>query len=244
MTGIRPLRWYAGLFFGAAVLFTPQFASAELVAYAGQANQFSIPPLQAWGGSLGMDFTVNAPISVDAVGVYNAAGNGMVNGTLQVAIFNNDGSGSIVAGTAVTFTPGTYMQDLVNDGPFDVYQAISAVILNPGNYTAVAVGFSSADPNGNTGFQGGVGAVEDSSGLLTYTGSARFDADQTGLLIFPETTDTGPANRYDAGTFEFSSAAPEPGTFGLAISAAIALIQVRKRLTARQDRGQNFRRAA
>ncbi|MDE3198775.1 MAG: hypothetical protein KGN84_20675 [Acidobacteriota bacterium] len=176
-----------------------------------------------------MDFTVNTAIRVDSMGVYNAAGNGVVNGTLQVAIFLNDGSGNMVAGTHVTFAPGTYLQDLINDGPYDVYQSIAPVILQPGNYSVVAVGFSATDPNGNIGFPGGVGAVEDSSGLITYTGSARYNSTQNGLLVFPQTVDTGPANRYDAGTFEFSQT-PEPGTFGLAIVASGLLFCVgRKR---------------
>ena len=209
----------------ATTFLTAGLASAEFVAYTGQPNPQSIPPLQAWGGSLGMDFTVNSQISVDSMGVYNAAGNGVLTGTLQVAIFmqNPDSSWSEVAGTYASFdnaSPGT--PDLANDGIYDLYKAIAPVLLDPGNYSIVAVGFSDQDPNGNIGYPGGVGATEDGSGLLTYTGSSRFDNAQTGTLIFPTTVDTGPANRYDAGTFEFT-ATPEPASFVL-IGTGLVLI--------------------
>jgi hypothetical protein len=205
-------------------------ASAEFVAYTGQPNPpFTQPPLQAWGGSLGMEFTVNSDIAVTSMGVYNAAGNGVISGTLQVEIFeqNPDNSWSVVPGTYAEFTsanPGT--QDLVNDGKYDLYQAITPVLLNPGDYAVVAVGFSSADPNGNSGEPVGVGATEDASGLLSYTGSGEYNLEQNGLLVFPDTTDGGPANRYDAGTFEFNSA-PEPASFfligtGLALTVFVA----------------------
>jgi hypothetical protein len=218
----------------AGLLVLPGSAGAEVVAYIGQANTQAIPPLQSWGGSLGMDFTVNSAISVDSMGVFNAAGNGVITGTLQVAIFTNngDGTGTIVAGTQVSFAPGTYStQDLVNDGPYDVYQALaSSVILNPGNYSVVAVGFSGNDPNGNSGNPSGVGAVEgDTDGLITYTGSSRYNQNQDGNLVFPTTIDGGPGNRYDAGTFEFS-ATPEPGTFGMLLSASgLLILGIRKK---------------
>jgi hypothetical protein len=221
----------------AAAFLTAGMASAEFVAYTGQPNPQSIPPLQAWGGSLGMDFTVNSAINVDSMGVYNAAGNGVITGTLQVAIFmqNPNLSWSEVAGTYASFdsaSPG--LPDLVNDGQYDLYKTIAPVLLDPGNYSIVAVGFSNQDPNGNTGYPGGLGAAEDGSGLLTYTGSSRFDAAQMGTLIFPTTTDGGPANRYDAGTFEFT-ATPEPASFIL-IGTGLALISFGRRRFLRNRR--------
>lgn len=228
---------FAGVITAGAFL-TAGIASAEFVAYTGQPNPQTIPPLQAWGGSLGMDFTVNSAIDVDSMGVYNAAGNGVLTGQLQVEIFeqNPDLSWSPVAGTYASFdstSPGA--PDPVNDGQYDLYKAITPVLLDPGTYSVVAVGFSNQDPNGNTGFPGGVGATEDGSGLLTYIGSARFDAAQTGLLIFPTTTDTGPANRYDAGTFEFSAATPEPASFVL-IGTGLVLIGFGRRRILRNRR--------
>jgi hypothetical protein len=220
----------------AAMFLTAGVASAEFVAYTGQPNTLKEPPLQAYGGSLGMDFTVNSAINVDAMGVYDAAGNGVINGTLQVEIFehNADNSWTPITATYAEFTsanPGT--QDLVNDGPYDVYQAISPVLLDPGNYSVVAVGFSTQDPNGNTG-DGSLGATEDNSGLLTYTGSSRYNTDENDALVFPTTVDGGPANRYDAGTFEFSEA-PEPASFIL-IGTGLALIGFGRRRVLRNRR--------
>jgi hypothetical protein len=237
----KAVNWFrfAGVMVAGAFL-TAGVASAEFVAYTGQPNPQSVPPLQAYGGSLGMDFTVNSAINVDSMGVYNAAGNGVITGTLQVAIFeqNPDSTWSEVTGTYASFnnaSPGS--PDLVNDGKYDLYKAIAPVLLDPGTYSIVAVGFSQQDPDGNTGYTDGVGAAETGGSLLTYTGSARFDAAQTGTLIFPTTVDGGPANRYDAGTFEFSAATPEPASFiligtGLAL---VAVVRLRRRTSALND---------
>jgi hypothetical protein len=222
----------------AAVMLTAGAASAEFVAYTGQPNPpFVSPPLQAYGGSLGMNFTVNSAIVVDQMGVFNAAANGVISGNLQVALFeqNPDSSWSLVPGTYADFTPSNSgTPDLVNDGPYDLYQAIAPVLLQPGDYAVVAVGFDSADPDGNEN-NGGVGATEDTSGLLSYTG-AEYTVPENGLLAFPNTPFYGQPNVFDAGTFEFSQA-PEPASFIL-IGTGLVLVTfagLRKRRSSEKE---------
>ena len=63
--------------------------------------------------------------------------------------------------------------------------------------------------------------VNDGGGLIAFVGSGRFSGSGVGIQ-FPNNIDSGPANRYAAGTFAFS-AVPEPSTFVLAVLAVLML---------------------
>jgi hypothetical protein len=55
---------------------------ATVIAYTDAASQGN----QGWGGNLGMDFTVNVPIAVTSLGVFNASGSGHITGFITVGI--------------------------------------------------------------------------------------------------------------------------------------------------------------
>jgi hypothetical protein len=74
-------------------------------------------------------FTVNAPITVTALGMFNLDGTGFINGPVQVGIFQASGSGAQV-GPTVTFQ-GQYAPAGLG---FDVFQTISPLVLQPGSY--------------------------------------------------------------------------------------------------------------
>lgn len=191
-----------------ALAATSAFAD---IAYIGQNNGTVIPPLQGWNGPLGMDFDVNSSINILYMGVYNAnaIGDAELASQLQVAIFNRD-TGLMVAGTEKTFQSDTAYTQLPGD-VYDLFQSITLVTLAAGHYSVVAVGFNNSQPNGNSGFGGGVGAKEGIlDGSITYVGGSRY-AGSNGTLFFPTTIDGGPPNRYDAGTF----AVPEPGFYSI-----------------------------
>ena len=192
---------------------TPSFAAAETWAYS--TGPVQTGPLQSYTGSLGMDFNVNSdPILVKAFGAFNAVGTGVFSGDIQVGIFDLSGN---LQGTAVTFVAGTPYSFV--PGSKDVFQSVLPFLLGPGSYSVVAVGFSAADKNGNTGVGSTPPSVtDDGGGLISFVGGGRFGSATFGL---PGSIDGGPANRYDAGTFEFE-AVPEPGTFLLA-GAALAI---------------------
>src|ERR1035438_7502637 len=101
-----------------------------------------------FGGNVGLDFTVGGQgILITQMGVYNALGDSMIAGTINVAIFDTS-TDLAVAGTQVTFHTG-YTQ-CAGDAGFDVCQAINQVYLAPGNYEVVAIGFTNGhDPLGD-----------------------------------------------------------------------------------------------
>ena len=205
---------------------TPSFAAAETWAYS--TSPAITGTLQAWPGNLGLDFNVNGdPIVVKAFGAFNAVGTGTFSGDIQVGIFDLLGN---LQGTAVTFVAGTNYSFV--PGSKDVFQSVLPFVLGPGSYSVVAVGFSAADKNGNTGVGSTPPSVTDNGGgLISFVGSGRYNRSATFGL--PATIDGGPVNRYDAGTFEFE-AVPEPGTFLLAGAALAIAGLIRRRAGSEQ----------
>jgi len=171
--------------------------------------------------NLALTFDVNTPVSVTALGVFNASGSGTITGPVEVAIFQDSGAGTQVTPT-VTFA-GNYTP--VGSG-YDVVQTITAVILQPGAYLVDEWGLNTAaDPAGDQ-YYGSIGpTLNDGGGLLTFTGAL---ADYTGAFDNPFLNGdacsgcaTAPAvySEFDAGTFEFSATiVPEPSSFLLTVA--------------------------
>lgn len=180
-----------GLFFLSTTLNHAQTIAYDVPAQTGN---------QAWNGNLGLDFDVNSPIMILKLGAFDANGDGF-SGTVQVAIFNRDTSLPVTSTATFTGTAGT----LVNGSRF--LSLSPAVVLPVGHYSVVAVGFNNTDMNGNLGVAGAVASTENSgSGLISFVGTARYDANTS--LDLPGNIDGGPANRYLAGTFQFTTNAP------------------------------------
>ena len=55
--------------------------------------------------------------------------------------------------------------------------------------------------------------------IISVLAGGRFGDTDT-ALVFPTNIDSGPANRYDAGTFQFTAAVPEPSAYLMALLAA------------------------
>lgn len=177
---------------------------------------------QNYGGALGMDFIVNTPISITALGVFDDESNG-INLDLTSGIWSRDDGG----------TPDDFIDDagidlllsasFTNADPGDLVggsrlKSVDPVVLEPGNYTISAWGYGDGERNGNVGTGSEASAIDDGGGAITFVGNSRFGpaADPS---AFPSSADGGPVNRYDAGTFEFE-VVPEPalsGIFGLCL---------------------------
>lgn len=206
-----------------AFLMVGQSARADVWAYT--SPNTGATPLQDWTGSLGLDFNVNTSIYVNALGAFNPKGDGKVNsGPIQVGIFNRV-TGVEVTPTAIFSSGVTYT---LSPGGFDITQSIAKTLLAPGEYSIVAVGFSSFDPNGNVGNgTSPASTVNDGGGLISFVGSARYNDSSNHQLVLPTNIDNNPFNRYDAGTFAYT---PEPGFYGvMALGLSGLFVAVRRR---------------
>lgn len=140
------------------------------------------------------------------LGAYDSRADGFVN-PISVGIFNR--TTGLLVGSSANLT--TINSTLVG---YDRFLDITDFLLGPGSYSIVADGFSADDKNGNSGVGGGQApTMNTGGGLIAFTGNARYGAENTSLF-FPNNIDGGPANRYDAGTFQFH-AVPEPTSIAL-----------------------------
>jgi hypothetical protein len=192
-------------------------ANADVMPYTDPAGQGT----QAWGGNLALDFDVNSPITVTALGVFNASGS-PITGPIQVAIFDTATNTEV---TPVETFQGSYAPAGLG---FDVFQAIAPVVLEPGSYEVDALGFGPADLNGNLNTGSSSGPILNGGGVLTFTG-ASWDYN-TSFLDDPLTCPTCQplpvqSSQFDAGTFEFQpgvpSTVPEPSAFLLLLTGLL-----------------------
>ena len=208
--------WITGLLVSSSAVFALP-AQAQFTAYAVPAGAVSN---QFITSSLGMDFNVNAPIQITSLGVFDANQNGLAFAT-PVYIYDRTTQLAVVslvipAGTSTTLIGGSRFVNLVT--PFT---------LNAGFQGSIVEDVNTTDGNFNT--SGGVNPATTNTGggLISFVGGGRYGS--TG--IYPATGDSGPANRYDAGTFQFTAAVaattPEPSSLailtGLSISGGLFL---------------------
>jgi hypothetical protein len=194
-------------------------AHASTITYTDPANQGT----QAWTGNLALNFNVLSPETVTALGVFNALGTGTITNTIKVVIY--DSSGTQV--TPVVTFHGNYTT--AGDG-FDVFQAITPVILGVGSYQVDAVGFNLADDNGNLNFGSSSGPILNTDGgKIAFTGA---DYDGGAFLDHPTTCPGCQADpslqshQFDAGTFEVGASTvpvPEASNGALMLTALIGL---------------------
>jgi hypothetical protein len=154
---------------------------------------------QSFSGPLGMDFDVKQNLVVDELGVFDSGSDGLAV-PLTARLYNRDtqtvvASLAFAAGQTGTLVDGSRFLPLA-----------TPVVLPAGFHgSIVAEGYGDAEPNGN-GFGGPVSwTTNDGGGLLQFVGLSRFTSTPG---AFPTDVDSGPANRYAAGTFSFSALGP------------------------------------
>jgi hypothetical protein len=182
------------------------------------------------GITMGMDFDVNLPIAVTALGVFDSLGDGIL-GTLSVAIF--DRNTQLIVSPTLSFTGSG--DTLVGATRF---RSITPLQLLPGNYTVGAWGYS-PDPNGCSfcGNQFTLSTEDTGGGLITFVGVGRY-VFQSGA--YPNSPFGGTTNAFHAGNFQFTaiSAIPEPDSvemFGLGGATLLGLFKLRARLGRAQE---------
>jgi hypothetical protein len=148
---------------------------------------------QSYGDRLGAVFTVNSPITVTSLGIYDDGGDGFV-GNLQVGILRNS-DGAVMAGP-LTMTGSS-------DSLYDGYRmrAIAPVTLPVGAYTVVSVGHSASDKNANSTISGPGTILNTGSGAITFNSSGYGG---TGMGL-PTVSNAG-NNLFHGGSFRFNTA--------------------------------------
>ena len=180
---------------------------------------------QKFVGSLGMDFQVNSNITVSSLGAFDSGQDGFV-GPILIQLYDLSNLLTPIASTSTgTGTTGT----LIGGSRF--YSIAPIVLIAGFQGSIVASGFSASDMNGNMSFPGFTGATTDSlGGAISFIGSSRYG----NTTAFPTILDSGPANRYQAGTFVASSggstASPEPGTWSFVALGGLLVAVSRRKL--------------
>jgi len=178
--------------------------------------------------SLGLDFEVTySHVTISRLGIWDDNGDGLL--SAHTLVLYDLSTGTVLA--QVETLPGT--GDL--SGGYRYFDLATPVTLAEGTQFAVVVYYPSdnLDSNGNSGpLPLSLGEptpvlTGDGYGIISNIGDARYGAG----LAFPATLDTGPANRYHAGSFSYSPN-PEPGTIVL-LSGALAAAGVWRRRRAK-----------
>ncbi len=169
---------------------------------------------QNYSGSLAMYFDVTSAINVTELGAFDSGLDGFIS-NIQVGIFDRNTNLMV---TEIATLLGTSNTLIGNSRFFD----ITDVKLEIGNYAIVARGFGS-DSNGNAGSFGPAPIINDDSGVIQFIGGGYFGG--SSITDFNLIPDSGPANRYDAGTFIYNRAmqVPEPSTLAIFALGVIGL---------------------
>jgi hypothetical protein len=169
-------------------------------------------PNQYWTGSLGLDFIVDTPIVVSALGVYSADQPGTY---IDVEIFT--GSGTPVPGLSA---------DILTTSSLYTFQSVTPVILAPGTYQVTAWGYGPID-NYNTGISPGTPITFNTLGGALTLGSPYYNSPgvfgfATILDNFNAGYDNNQPHYYGAGNL-VASATPLPSTWTMLIAGFAGL---------------------
>ena len=152
-----------------------------------------------YSGSLGMDFDVNGPVILTRLGVFDSGSDGL---SAPITAHVYDRNDSLDPLATLIFTPDN--PGMLIGGSRFLDLAIPLALPAGFQGTIVAEGYDAGlELNGNLGIGSLSTATDDGGGLISFVGTSRFGFAGS----FPEIDDSGPANRYAAGTFVFKPGA-------------------------------------
>jgi hypothetical protein len=144
-----------------------------------------------------MDFDLNMPILITELGVFDSGANGLLGGgTFSARLYDRDTQAKLAELIFSGADPGT----LVGGSRF---KPLATPIELPAGFHGVIVadGYNASEPNFNSFGGAGPSTMNSGGGAISFVGSARWGATPG---TFPTNLDGGPANRYGAGTFNFT----------------------------------------
>ncbi len=157
---------------------------------------------QSFAGSVGMDFETGVePIQITHFGAFDSGQDGFTTAR-TVSIYDRTNPG--VPFATLTIPAGTG-STLINGSRF---QTVGAPVTLPAGFKgSIVLNDVSVDAIHNQGVAAGpLSTINNGGGLLQFVGTGRFG----GIGVYPGTADGGPANRYQAGTFQFQSTTTTP----------------------------------
>jgi hypothetical protein len=192
----KSISWFTGLGIALAAFSSePSFAVVLQTSNASVGNQ-------AYSG-VGLEFNVNAPISVTALGIYDSGQNGIA-GSLTADILSLTGQ---VEATATFNSSGLYSQA----GNY-VFQNIAPLILSPGSYYLMGYGWSSNDPEHNSNIDGPADTFNTMGGAVSFVQAVwGGGSDSPGTL--PNNTFGPTAPDFFSSANLMASAVPETSTW-------------------------------
>ena len=178
---------------------------------------------------LGLDFEVmfDRGITISQLGLWDDNGNGLVSPHSLMVYDLADTSAPLAS---IDTLPGG---GVLRDG-YRYFDLTEAIMLPGGTQFSVVAYYppSNADSNGNSGptppSLGEPAPIFNGNGYVDNVGQARYGRG----LYFPDSLDTGPANRYHSVSFSYTPN-PEPGTL-LLLSGALAAAGAWRRRRSRQ----------
>jgi hypothetical protein len=183
------------------------------------------------------DFTVNSPIRITALGIFDDGADGLTN-AMPVGIYNFSTqtlvpglSSTVPAGVTAPILGGTAAYNSVptRSGGFRYVTLSTPVDLPAGTYSMVGANFSSGGTTGPGNLKvddygENAPTFNDGGGLISLAPDSHFDSGSA--LAFP-TANSAANYRFATTSFEFT-AVPEPTTIGLLSLGGLLLMRRRR----------------